>query len=281
MVKLAVISDIHGNLEALQAVLADLGQQGGADYILNLGDLAVFGPDPRHVLDLLFQYPDMLYVMGNTDRYLVEKQYPGEGGGPDWQSQVLASFPWTDQQLGPDGIEFLASLPRQQHLQLTPEHNILGVHGSPRSDEENMKPDTPDEELWNMTQNTPPHNLLLCAHTHLPFDRTVNGIRIVNTGSVGLPFDGDTRASYALISLEPGGGYRIQLRRISYDVEAVVRRLGEVDHPTAEVGTFNLRMARPLGSKLVYTDEMRRGTGNKTTPKSFMQFSTERSSPHS
>ncbi len=260
MTKLAVISDVHGNRTALQAVLTDIDKLGHVDHLLNLGDLAVFGPDPAGVLTLLQHYPPMLTIMGNTDRYLVEKQYPGEPGGTDWQSQVLASFPWTADQLGPDGLAYLETLPARQYLQLSAEHAILAVHGSPRSDEENMKPDTSPAELNEMMTNTPPHNLLLCAHTHLPFDRMINGRRFVNVGSVGLPFDGDPRASYAVITLQPRGKYHIDLRRVYFDVEAVVKELESVGHPTAEVGAYNLRYARPLGSKLVYTEKMRRGT---------------------
>ncbi len=260
MIKLAVISDIHGNSIALREVLADLDQQGEIDCLLNLGDIAVFGPDPAGVIDLLEQHRPMLHIMGNTDRYLVEEQYPGEPGGIDWQSQVLASFPWTAQQLGPAGLEYLAALPPRQYLQLTPEHSILAVHGSPRSDEENIRPDTPDDKLIEMTQFTPPHNLLLSGHTHLPFVRNIQGRWFVNSGSVGLPFDGDPRASYTIITLLPGGQYKIELRRVQYDIEAVVRQLEALNHPTVDVSAYNLRTARSLGSKLIYTDRMRQGT---------------------
>jgi diadenosine tetraphosphatase ApaH/serine/threonine PP2A family protein phosphatase len=171
----------------------------------------------------------------------------------------LASFPWTASRLGRAGLEFLANLPTQQLLHFGPEHTVLAVHGSPRSDEENMRPDTPEAELASMLPTGYDYNLLLCAHTHLPFDRIVSGRRVLNVGSVGLPFDGDPRASYALINLLPGGHYQINLRRVTYDIESVVRQLKAVDHPTAEISTYNLRTARPLGNKLIYTEKMRRG----------------------
>jgi predicted phosphodiesterase len=256
--KLAVLSDIHGNSLALGAVLADLDAQGGADYVVVLGDLAVFGPDPAGVLNLLWEREPVFYVRGNTDRYLVEGQYPGGPGSQSWESQVLASFPWTARQLGEAGLQFLASLPPQQLLRLDGDHTILAVHGSPRSDEEGIRRDTPDAELASMLSGRS-YTLLLCAHTHLPLDRMVVGRRVVNVGSVGLPFDGDPGASYARVYLEPGGGYQVEFRRVTYDVEAVVSQLFVVDHPTANVGTYNLRTARPLGQKLVYTDRMRQG----------------------
>ncbi len=255
---LAVLSDIHGNSLALRAVLADMDAQGGADHVIVLGDLAVFGPDPTGVLELLREREPVFYVRGNTDRYLVEGQYPGGPGSQSWESQVLASFPWTVRQLGEAGLQFLADLPPQQLLRLDEEHAILAVHGSPRGDEEGIHPDTPDAKLASMLSGRP-YTLLLCAHTHLPLDRMVAGRRVVNVGSVGLPFDGDPSASYALIRLEPGGGYRVEFRRVTYDVEAVVSQLFVVNHPTANVGAYNLRTARPLSQKLVYTDRMRQG----------------------
>jgi putative phosphoesterase len=258
MKKLAVLSDIHGNSAALRAVLADLDGRGGSDYLVVLGDLAVFGPDPMGVLALLKEHTPVLHIRGNTDRYLVEGQYPRGAGGRSWESQVLASFPWTAQQLGEAGLRFLASLPAQRLLRFNDGHTILAVHASPAGDEEGVRPDAPDEELAAML-NGQSWDLLLCAHTHVPLDREVKNRRVVNPGSVGLPFDGDPRASYALVELLSGRRYRVELRRVAYDIEAVVRHLVAVDHPTATVGAYNLRTARPLGQKLVYTENMRRG----------------------
>ena len=258
MRNLAVLADIHGNSLALRAVLADLAAVGGAEAVLILGDLAVFGPDPVGVLSLLKKFETAYFVRGNTDRYLVESRYPLQPHDQGWQAQILASFPWTARQLGQAGLQFLAELPQYQQLRLTPQHNILGVHGSPRSDEEGIKLDTPERELAALLMGKT-CNLLFSAHTHLPCDRTVNGCRLVNVGSVGLPFDGDRRASYVLTKLEPGGNYQIEFRRVAYDVEAVVRQLAAVKHPAMGVSAYNLRTARPLGQKLVYTKEMRQG----------------------
>jgi predicted phosphodiesterase len=258
MKTLAVMADMHGNSLALRAVLADLAAVGGAEAVLVLGDLAVFGPDPVGVLKLLQQFEKAFFVQGNTDRYLVEERYPARPAGPDWQSRVLASFPWTARQLGPAGLEYLARLPKQQLLRFSLQHTILAVHGSPRSDEENIRIDTPERELAEMLR-WDNYNLLLCAHTHLPCERIVAGRRIVNVGSVGLPFDGDRRASYVLIKLLSWGDFQIEVRRVSYDVEAVIEQLLAVDHPAAGVTAYNLRTARPLGQKLIYTEEMRQG----------------------
>ncbi|MCL4294109.1 MAG: metallophosphoesterase family protein [Anaerolineae bacterium] len=258
MITLAILADIHGNRTALQAVFNDLERRGGADHIIVLGDLAVFGPDPAGVLRLLQAYEPIFHVAGNTDRYLVEKRYPPDPHDEGWRSQVLASFPWTADQLGQAGLRFLARLPYRQVLNFTGEHPILAVHGSPRSDEENISPDTPEVELGQMLRNHFHYNLLLCAHTHVPLDRrSVAGQRVVNVGSVGLPFDNEPRASYVLIQLAPGGEYRVEMRRVAYDVEAVIAQLFAVDHPAAEVQAYNLRTARRLDPQLIYTNAMR------------------------
>jgi predicted phosphodiesterase len=257
MTRIAVIADIHGNSVALQAVFNDLDAQGGADYILNLGDLAVFGPDPLGVLELLDKRGPMLYVRGNTDRYLAEGHYPRGKSSDSWEAQVLASFPWTAQQLGEEGLAFLADLPQIQYLR---QLFILAVHGTPYSDEGNIRPDTPVGELELMLSAAPIFRLLLCGHTHLPTERIVNSRRLVNVGSVGLPFDGDPRASYVLVGLTALGDYQIDFRRVPYDVEAVVQQLEAVDHPTKAITTYNLRAARPLGAgRLIYTQAMRQG----------------------
>lgn len=272
MTKLAVLADIHGNSQALKAVFADIERQGGADHIIVLGDLAVFGPDPRGVLQLLQQKKSIIYVRGNTDRYLVEAQYPTGSSEQSWEAQVLASFPWTAEQLGQRGLAFLASFRPQQMLHLSFEHVVLAVHGSPRSDEENILPDTSDTDLATMMVKGPSYNLLLCGHTHRPVDRMVNGRRVVNVGSTGLPFDGDQRSSYALIDLASNGEYRVECRRVAYDVETVIDQLISIAHPTAEISAYNLRTARPMGQKLVYTKEMRRGLGRKTGLQRNKQF---------
>lgn len=259
MIKIAILADVHGNSVALQAVLDDLASEGGADYTFVLGDLAVFGPDPGGVLTLLKEHEPIIYVSGNTDRYLVEKRYPTGSGKQSWEAQVLASFPWTARQLGQCGLQFLAGLPRQQLLDFSEDHTVLAVHGSPRSDEENIRPDTPEGDLRQMLSVNLSYNLLLCAHTHLPVNRVVDERRVVNAGSVGLPFDTYPAASYALVHLQPSGHYRIEFRRVVYDVEAVVNQLFAVAHPAAEVQAYNLRTARPLSENLLYTNEMRQG----------------------
>jgi putative phosphoesterase len=257
METIAIFADIHGNSVALRAVLADIANQRNIGQLICLGDLAVYGPDPASVLSILRQY-DILYVCGNTDRYLVQNLYPENTTGQDWQTKLLASFPWTASKLGEADMQFLARLPAQFRLPLDENHTIMAVHGSPASDEDNLLADTPEAEIVGLFGDAA-YDLLLCAHTHIPLDRTIAGRRVLNPGSVGIPFDGDPQASYALVHPQPAGGYHIEIRRINYDIEKVVGRLVEADHPAAEIVTHNLRTALRVSPKLPYTERMRQG----------------------
>jgi len=257
--KFAVLSDIHGNSVALQAVLTDLYACYNIDQVFVLGDLVVFGPDPAGVIDILRTFKPLVNLRGNTDRYLLEEKYP-LNIAQDWQSQVLASFDWTAKQLSSADFEYLRDLSCYRLIRFDgSEHTVLAVHGSPRSDEENIRPDTPEAELSQMLKLDVIYDLLLCAHTHVPMDRVVDGVRVINTGSVGLPFDGDPRASYVVIDQRSSGDYKVEFRRVAYDVDAVVRQLVTRRHPAAAVQTYNLRRALPVDRKLIYTDAMRQG----------------------
>lgn len=256
--KIAVLSDIHGNIVALEAVLEDLERQGNADHIVVTGDMFAFGPAPDQVLLRLQQLPQAHFLMGNTDRYLLERTYPSLAERIDWQGKLLLSFRWTAEQLGDTGLDFLKSLEccnviQDRHRQL------LAVHGSPRSDEEGLTIHTEASEFEHMAVD-PQVSVIVCGHTHVPMDRCLGQLRIVNAGSVGLPFDSDPRACYALISNIAANGCgptQIELRRVPYDVEQTVEQLYIRKHPAADIGEYNLRTARPLGSSLIYTPEMR------------------------
>jgi predicted phosphodiesterase len=266
--RLAALSDIHGNAEALRAVLTDVDLQ-GVDAIVVCGDLVVYGPEPLKVLELLRARRDVVCISGNTDRYLVERRAFTPMAEP-WQRELLNAFPWTTEQIGAEGLRLLASLPARLHLPLpvppvpeaqrrvpVPEaqrrvkggSDILFVHGSPRSDEEGIYVDS-EAELAAAIAETEAR-LLVCGHTHLPFAGWVAGQRVLNLGSVGLPFDGDRRAGYALIEIE-GTDIRVELRRTAYAVEEVARLVMELDMPGAIVTVENLLRARPMSRDLIY-----------------------------
>lgn len=255
---IAVLADIHGNIQALEAVLKDLECQENIDHIVVAGDLFAFGPAPNEVLARFQKLPRACFLFGNTDRYLMEGTYPSTNGGGDWQDKLLFSFHWTAERLEGEGIRFLEAMPAFQTVS-DRGFELLAVHGSPRSDEEGLTVETASNEFEEMSIE-PQIGVLACGHTHIPMDRSIGNLRVVNAGSVGLPFDGDPRACYAIISSSAANGngpIQVQLRRVAYDVERVVEQFFARAHPAADVGAFNLRTARSIGTSLIYTPEMR------------------------
>ena len=231
--RVAILADIHGNLMALDAVLVDIERAGGADRFWVLGDLACFGPHPEGTLARLTSLPQAHIISGNTDRYLVTNARPS---GPiprnaaDWDRlpAVLlerdGNFRWTVAQLGYEWFTFLRDLPAQLCFNVPAYGSVLAVHGSPRSDQENIKPETTDIQIKTMLAGTGAR-LVVCGHTHFPLDRQVGHWRIINPGSVGMPSrDGDNRAAYALLAFAQGQCSATQ-RRVAYDVAAVVAQL--------------------------------------------------------
>jgi predicted phosphodiesterase len=215
----AVLYDIHGNLTALEAVLAEAEAEGCRQLVVG-GDLALFGPDAPDCVDRLRGYGERLHaIKGNTDRYVIA----GDGDAGHWATQ-----------LGPERLRWLDALPQQLALA---DDDALVVHATPRGDEELLMPDTPDAELAEMLAGVE-ERTLLCGHVHLQYRRALGGQEVINPGSVGMPLDGDQRAAWAII--DQG---QVTLRRSGYDVEAVVARLTEADAPFTEMVVARLRRA--------------------------------------
>ena len=253
MTRLAVLSDLHGNLPALEAVLADIEAQGRPDHTWVLGDLAVFCPWPAETLDRLRELPDIAFLRGNTDRYLVTGRRPAFpactaddwAAMPSWLEEREANLRWTVERLPYTDYEFLRDLPRRLETDVPGYGRIMAVHATPQDDESNLLPDAP-LELIRAALTGVDARLLLYGHTHRPVDRTVDGVRLVNVGSVGLPLDGDPRAAYALVDFE-GGQCTVVVRRVAYDVAGVIAELERVGHPGRRWVGAALRLARPPG----------------------------------
>ncbi len=241
--RLAVLADIHGNLLALEAVLADIAAQKEPDAYWVLGDLAVFGPWPSETLERLKRLPHVRFLRGNTDRYLVTGERPVLPGGEvkdpqSWKRVVEGlrlrdgNFQWTVEQLTFEGYRFLRDLPPQIEEEMPGFGRLLGVHASPRSDEAGIYEETSDEELRTYLRGNEPR-VLLCGHTHRPLSREIDGIHILNVGSVGLPLDGDQRAAYLLLDVR-GKRYNFHLHRVQYEVQVVIDQLEALGHPARQ-----------------------------------------------
>jgi putative phosphoesterase len=233
-VRVAVLSDIHGNLVGLDACLADLLAQGGADKIVAAGDLCIDGPRPKKVLQRLEEVGAQC-VRGNTDRYLAA---PGEQKFPAAES---AQMVWTRKQLGEKWLNWLRELPFS--LRFGDESNqLLVVHANPSNDEEQLWPDADDELLQRVIAEERA-NVIAFGHLHLPYVRMWRGKLLVDVASAGLPKDGDPRACYALFA-ERDGGWEVKHRRVPFDVKKVATQLADCGIPDSADLVATLRRHR-------------------------------------
>ncbi|HEX5404494.1 MAG TPA: metallophosphoesterase family protein [Pseudonocardiaceae bacterium] len=204
----AVLSDIHGVLPALDAVLSE-PEVAAAERIVLTGDIAA-GPQPVEVLDRLVGLGDrVMWVRGNADRELVELARGSDMEIPD------PIAPWAAAQLRPDQVELLDRLPYPVVLPVDGVGDVLWCHGTPRDDEEVVLVDTRLAKWADVLADVPEHiGTIVCGHTHMPFTRLAHGRQIVNPGSVGMPY-GRPGAHWALLA-----DGAVSLRRTRYDIEA-------------------------------------------------------------
>ena len=211
----AVLSDIHGVLPALDAVLAE-PDVAGAERIVLTGDIAA-GPQPTEVLDRLLNLNDRVtWVRGNADRELVELASGIDIPAPDQIS------PWAARQLTADHRDWLAGLPHPVVLDVDSFGPVLFCHGTPRDDAEVVLVDT-RLDRWADVLGAVPDDVatIVCGHTHMPFTRLAHRRQIINPGSVGMPY-GQAGAHWALLR----GGI-VSLRRTDFDVPAACAAICE------------------------------------------------------
>jgi predicted phosphodiesterase len=240
--RVALLSDIHGNTIALDAVLADIEQCGGVDEYWILGDIVALGHDPIGVLERLAALPNARFIRGNTDRYVVTGDRPPPTfvdvqAKPELLPilvEVAGTFAWTQGAVTAAGwLEWLASLPLELEEVLPDETHFLGVHAAPGTDDgRGIHPDAAETELQALLSGCEA-DLICVGHTHKPLDRRVNGQHIVNLGSISNPVPPDLRASYLILQANETG-YQVRHRRADYDREAVVTALQRLQHPGAD-----------------------------------------------
>jgi predicted phosphodiesterase len=208
----AVVSDIHGVLPALDAVLAEPEVQ-AADRIVATGDIAA-GPQPVEVLDRLISLGDrVVLVRGNCERELADLVRDEKRESP------YALMRWAADQLRPEYVELFDALPHPVTLDVDGFGPVLFCHGTPRDDNEIVLVDTRLAKWAEVFADVPDDvRTIVCGHTHMPFARLAHGRMIVNPGSVGMPY-GRTGAHWALLG--PG----VQLRRTRYDNAALSDRV--------------------------------------------------------
>ena len=226
--RVAALYDIHGMLVPLEAVLDEVAE---TDAIVVGGDVAS-GPQPAETLERLRALGDRVrWVRGNGDRALAT------GNDDDVRQETQAALRWTAERLTDEQRAFLGSLPETVVLDVDGLSEVCFCHATPRSDNEIVTQATPDRHLRKVVARTN-ESVVVAGHTHMQQDRRVDGVRWVNAGSVGMPYEGEVAAFWALL------GPDVELRRTTFDVERSIDAVLESGWPDAE--TFveeNLRKA--------------------------------------
>ena len=234
--RIALVSDIHGNLPALQATLADI-DAGGADAIYHLGDLVGYAPWGDEVVALL-RSREIPGVAGNYDSTVATGYKHCGCTYEDPHQEVLSheSFAWTLAHTSDESKRYLGALPFRLDLRPWGGHQagptVTLLHGNPVLNTVYWTEDRDDAFCGKMAAlaGAKEGGVVAFGHTHKPWYRHVGGIHFVNTGSVGRPKDGDARAGYALLSVD-GSGVGVEIRRVEYDVPAAARGIRESDLP--------------------------------------------------
>jgi putative phosphoesterase len=214
--RVAALADIHGNLPALEAVLAEVGRE-KPDLMVFCGDVAS-GPMPAETIDLLRTIKGARFVRGNADRGLIEA----------FDGHALPEMPgpyagWAAAQLDRSQRDFLAGFEPSVQLE-----NVLFCHAVPASDTDVFTAETPQDRVAELMRGVEA-GIVVCGHTHMQFDRRVGLMRIVNPGSVGMPY-GEPGAYWAIVD----GG--VEMRRTDYDRKAAAERISAKDW--AQAGQF-------------------------------------------
>lgn len=213
--RLAVLSDVHSNLHALQAVLADVDRV-APDGIWVAGDLVGYNPWPNEVLEILRER-HVRAIRGNHDRGAI-------GGDTSWFNELAAeAVRWTRVHLAPAGVGYLKEL-EDRTIGAMPEGPVAMYHGSPRNDNEYIFPWAADESIVRMA-GAP---FVILGHTHLPMVKRFRSGLLVNPGSVGQPRDGNPRAAWGVLDLTQ---HSFEVRRVGYDIDAVASEIRKAGLP--------------------------------------------------
>jgi putative phosphoesterase len=231
--KVALLGDVHANLPALEAVLGDAHQH-GVDQIWNIGDFLGYGAFPNEVVQRLRQ-EGAISIIGNYDLKVLRFHKKAKKWRKTKIPQKWMAFKWADEHLSKVNRKYLKSLPQELWLQVEGKY-ILLTHASPASNEEPLTPEMPLKRLQELTKIASKEvqrpDAIIFGHSHREFARLVDGVWFINTGSVGRPDDGNPRACYALLNIDPQG-LEVEHFRLDYDVEKSVAAIHKHHLPEA------------------------------------------------
>ena len=226
--KIALIGDVHANLPALKAVLTDAHQR-GVEAVWNIGDFVGYGAFPDEVVKRL-QKEAALSIIGNYDTKALKVKKKKKKWKKSKIPEKWFAFKWAYDSLSKSSRKYLSSLPEEARLEVA-DKRILLTHGSPASDEEYIGANTSEKRLRELAELAEA-DIIISGHSHQPFKRKFEGVWFINTGSVGRPDDGDTRACYAIMQLRPRF-FQLRHYRVEYDIDRAVGAIRKRGLPEA------------------------------------------------
>lgn len=236
--RIAILSDIHGNFIALETVLADLKRE-RVDQIVCLGDVAYGGSQPRQVIGRVRELSCPV-VMGNTDEFFLNLPTPDPNSESD--RRIMDTLRWAVEQLSSADMDFVRTFQARVEPPLDDNHRLLCFHGSPNSNREVILATTPDQELAQMLGDYRA-TVMAGGHTHTQMLRRYRDMLLINPGSIGMPIvRGETPAQnwrplwseYAIIHSQ-NGNLGIEFRRVPFDVDAILRSIRTSGMPHSEL----------------------------------------------
>ncbi len=221
--RVAVISDIHGNLHAMDAVLEEIGRE-QVEAVVVCGDVAS-GPFPAKTINRLADLPGRkFFIRGNADREMVTAYDSRAPFNPEEKNPARFFAAWSAQRINQEQRDFLAGFAERIVLQVDGLGQVCFCHGTPQSDEEIITLLTPEADLLRILEGVE-EKVVIGGHTHHQYDRGAGGYRVINAGSVGMPYEGRPGAYWALL------GPEVQLRRTEYDVEGAIAAAESAGYP--------------------------------------------------
>lgn len=234
MRRLAAIYDIHGNLPALEAVLEEI-RAAGVDHVVIGGDVLP-GPMPGETLARLADLNiPATFIMGNGDREVLEQRKGVESAVIPEQFREMMR--WVASSLDENLVKWISTWPMITRAEVQELGDVLFCHATPRSDTEMFSIQTPEARLLPIFEGID-EPIVVCGHTHRQFDRMIGKTRVINAGSVGMPF-GDTGASWLLL------GPNVDLHRTDYDLTSAAERIGKTNYPGADEFARNYVLRAP------------------------------------
>lgn len=234
--RIAIISDIHGNDLAFEAVLHDLQQQPPVDQLIIAGDLCLNGPCPKQVIECVKSL-NCPVIQGNTDMEILTHAL-------DKSEKKRNTVSWTREQIGAAGVDYLASLPFSYRIANPHGSDLFIVHANPLNLEDAIFPNASDSVLEHFLGGLDEHiGALAFGHLHIAYTRQWRHLLLVDVGSCGIPRDEDHRASYAILSWQDQQ-WQAEILRVTYDVQAVVKQLKTCGIPNPEKRIKTLLEAR-------------------------------------